>query len=197
MTAVASAPATPSSPKRDHLMATAWKLFYRDGYRVVGIDTLLAAAGVAKMTLYHHFASKDELIVAVLEQRSRELIAALDRAIADAGRSPTKRFLAVFDGLKTWFEHDEFRGCAFIRALSEYPEPEHPIHRAAWTHKRAVNARLLGLASEAGAKNPAALADTVSLLIDGSIVAAHATRSATPAAAARAAAKNLLKFSTR
>ena len=78
-------------------MATAWKLFYRDGYRVVGIDTLLAEAGVAKMTLYHHFASKEDLIVAVLEQRSRGLLAAVDDAIAAAGRSPGRRLMAIFD----------------------------------------------------------------------------------------------------
>ena len=61
------------SPKRDRLMATAWRLFYRDGYRAVGIDTLLAEAEVAKMTLYNHFDSKEALIVAVLEKRSAEL----------------------------------------------------------------------------------------------------------------------------
>lgn len=178
-------------------MATAWKLFYRDGYRVVGIDTLLAAAGVAKMTLYHHFASKDELIIAVLEQRSRELIAALDQAIATAGRTPAKRLAAIFEGLKTWFEDDDFKGCAFIRALSEYPEPDHPIHRVAWKHKRSVNSRLLAVVTEASVKNPAALADTLSLLIDGCIVSAHATRSSAPADNARSAAVALLKQALR
>lgn len=174
-------------------METAWTLFYRDGYRAVGIDTLLAEAGVAKMTLYNHFPSKEALIVAVIEQRSGQLLAAIDDAIKEAGRSPMKRLLSVFDGLKQWFGTDDFKGCAFIRALSEYPEPDHPIHRAAWTHKRSVNSRLRALAEEAGAKNPAALADSISLLIDGAIVAAHATRSDTPADTARTAAQNLIK----
>jgi AcrR family transcriptional regulator len=194
---MSSTEASPPSAKRDHLMATAWKLFYRDGYRVVGIDTLLAEAEVAKMTLYNHFASKEELIVAVLEQRSRELLNHVDTSIAVAGRSPNRRLTAVFDGLKRWFSTEEFKGCAFIRALSEYPDPDHPIHQAAWKHKRAMNARLRVLVEEAGAKNPAALADTISLLIDGSIVSAHATRSTDPADNARAAALNLLKLSTR
>jgi AcrR family transcriptional regulator len=182
--------------KRDHLMATAWELFYRDGYRVVGIDTLLAEAKVAKMTLYHHFASKDELIVAVLDQRSSELLAHVDAAIAAAGRSVSRRLQAVFDGLKQWFGAADFKGCAFIRALSEYPDPGHPIHQTAWKHKRGMNARLRALAEEAGAKNPAALADTLSLLIDGAIVSAHATRSTEPADTARTAALALLKQST-
>jgi len=183
-----------SSPKRDHLLATAWTLFYRDGYRAVGIDTLLEKAGVAKMTLYNHFASKEDLIIAVLEGRSRDLLARVDAAIAAAGRVPARQLGAVFDGLKAWFAADDFKGCAFIRALSEYPEPDHPIHQAAWRHKRAMNARLRSIAENAGVRNPAALADAISLLIDGAIVAAHATSSTVPADEARSAATSLLKL---
>lgn len=84
-------------------------------------------------------------------------------------------------------------GCAFIRALSEYPNPRHPIHHAAWTHKQAVRKMLASLAEEAGARDPAALADALRLLIDGALVAAHATGSAKPAVVARQAAANLLK----
>lgn len=189
--------AAPSSPKREHLLATAWRLFYRDGYRAVGIDTLLAEAGIAKMTLYHHFASKEELIVAVLEARSAKLCEALDEALATAGRSPARRLAAVFEGLKKWFATDEFKGCAFIRALSEYPEPDHPIHVAAWAHKRAMNRRFVAIVTEARAKNPAELADTISLLVDGAIVSAHATGALAPADSAKAAALNLLKFAAR
>jgi len=189
-------PAVPSSPKRDHLMATAFRLFYRDGYRAVGIDTLLAEAGVAKMTLYNHFPSKEDLIVAVLNERSTALQQALDTALSEAGRTPSRQLLAVFDGLKQWFESDEFKGCAFIRALSEYPDPDHPIHQAAWAYKRATNERIRTIAKNAAAKNPAAVADTISLLVDGAIVAAHATGSAEPATQARAAAISLLKLAS-
>ena len=188
-----TSPATPS-PKRDQLLNTAWTLFYRDGYRAVGIDTLLEKAGVAKMTLYHHFASKEDLIVAVLEQRSDGLLATVDRAIAEAGRSPTRQLAAVFEGLKRWFASEDFKGCAFIRALSEYPEPDHPIHQAAWRHKRAMNSRLRAIAENAEARDPAALADSISLLIDGAIVAAHATSSTAPADSAATAAASLLKL---
>jgi AcrR family transcriptional regulator len=177
-------------------MATAWRLFYRDGYRVVGIDTILAEAGVAKMTLYHHFASKEELIVAILEKRDRELRASMIAKVAAAGRSPTRRLLAVFDWLEAWFGADDFKGCAFIRALSEYPEQNHPIHQTAWRHKLAVQKILAELCEAAGAKNPAGLADTLSLLIDGAIIAAHARRSVEPAVSARATAAALLKLST-
>lgn len=191
-----AAPPETVSAKRSHLMNTAQRLFYRDGFRVVGIDTILAEAGVAKMTLYNHFASKDELIVAVIEKLDADVRTALAAAVEAAGRSPTRRLLAVFDWLAVWFDSADFKGCAFIRALSEYPDPAHPIHRAAWHHKEAVNALLIQLATEAGASRPADLAAALSLLINGAILSAHATGSSDSAASARAAASVLLKQAT-
>lgn len=174
-------------------MATAQRLFYRDGYRLVGIDTLLAEAGVAKMTLYNHFSSKEELIVAVIEKQDAEVRAALTTAVAAAGRSPTRQLAAVFDWLKGWFESADFKGCAFIRACSEYPESNHPIHQAALRHKQAVNGMLRQIATEAGAKNSVELANTLGLLIDGAILTAHSSGSSAPATTARNAAATLLK----
>ncbi len=188
-----TAEAHPPSPKRDHLMATASRLFYRDGYRAVGIDTLLAEAEVAKMTLYNHFASKEDLIVAILQKRSATFLGSLDTAIAAAGKSPQRRLNALFDLLRGLFESDGFKGCAFIRALSEYPDSEHPIHQTAWRHKREMNARIRTIIEAAGARNPAAVADSISLLIDGAIVAAHATRDPEWAERARTSATSLLK----
>ena len=175
-------------------MATAWRLFYRDGYRAVGIDTILAEAGVAKMTLYNHFASKEELIIAVLEKRDCELRASIIDRVDATPDSPTEKLLAVFDWLEGWFGTEDFKGCAFIRALSEYPDPSHPIHQAAWRHKEAVLSALTGLCAAAGARDPAALAETLSMLIDGAIVTAHATQSTAPARSARATAAALLKL---
>lgn len=194
-----STPSVPSkspSAKRDHLLVTAERLFYRDGFRIVGIDTLLAEAGVAKMTLYNHFASKEELIIAVLERRDQWFLQSLAEAIEAAGRSPTRQLLAVFDWHEVWFGSKDFKGCAFLRALSEYPEPEHAIHQTAWRHKLAVNAVLTRLCTAAEAKSPQVLADTYSMLLDGAIVAAHATQSTAPAAAVRATAITLLKLAT-
>ncbi|CAN5511737.1 TetR family transcriptional regulator [soil metagenome] len=185
--------AQPASRTREQLLATAWRLFYRDGYRAVGIDTLLAEANVAKMSLYNHFASKDKLIAAVISRRSEEVLAGLAQAVDQAGRSPQRRLLAVFDWLKELFATNDFNGCAFIRALSEFPDRDHPIFKAAWHHKQSVRQMLIALADEAGAKDPAALADAMRLLIAGAIVAAHATGCTKPATVARAAAADLLK----
>jgi AcrR family transcriptional regulator len=175
-------------------MATAWRLFYRDGLRVVGIDTILAEAGVAKMTLYNHFSSKEELIIAILEKRDLEFRASLMERVESSGPDPTQRLLAVFDWLEDWFASEGFKGCVFIRAVSEYPDPAHPIHQTAWRHKIAVKAALADLCTAAGARDPAALAETLSLLIDGAIVTAHATQSTAPARSARATAVTLLQL---
>jgi AcrR family transcriptional regulator len=182
-----------ASLKRAHLMETAWRLFYRDGYRAVGIDTLLAEADVGKMTLYNHFSSKDDLIVAVIKKRSEEVLTGLAAAVEAAGKSPKRRLLSIFDWLEVYFGSRDFSGCAFIRAISEYPDTNHPVHRAAWAYKRAEREMLVGLSREAGAKNPAALADNLRLLIDGALVAAHATGKTTPAKVAHTAAADLLK----
>jgi AcrR family transcriptional regulator len=181
------------SPRRRQLLETAWRMFYREGYRAIGIDRLLAESGVAKMTLYHHFKSKEELIRAVLQRRSAEILRGLEDAVKGAGRSPERRLLAVFDWLETLFSRDDFMGCPFIRAISEFPDRKDPIFQAAWAHKMAVRKMLAGLASEAGVRDAVALADAMRLLIDGAIVAAHATGSAKPAAAAREAAARLLR----
>jgi AcrR family transcriptional regulator len=183
-----------SSPKRDHLMATAWRLFYRDGLRAVGIDTILAEAGVAKMTLYNHFASKEELIIAILEKRDLEFRASLMETVASAGPDPVQRLLAVFDWHEGWFGSEGFKGCVFIRAVSEYPEPAHPIHQAAWRHKVAVKTALAELCAAAGAKDAVALAETLSYLIDGAIFSAHATQNPAAARSARDTAERLLRL---
>jgi AcrR family transcriptional regulator len=176
-----------SSPKRDHLMATAWRLFYRDGYRAVGID----------MMLYNHFSSKDELIIAVLEKRDCELRASIIAQVEATAGSPADKLLTVFDWLETWFSSADFNGCAFIRALSEYPDTSHPIHQTAWRHKVAMQGVLTQLCTQAGALDPAALGNTLSLLIDGAIVAAQATGSTLPARAARHTAAALLKLAVQ
>ncbi|MDX2185938.1 MAG: TetR/AcrR family transcriptional regulator [Opitutaceae bacterium] len=182
----------PAPSKREKLLATAWKLFYRDGFRAVGIDTLLDEADVAKMTLYNHFASKEALIVAVLEKRSEELLQSLSDVIRKPSRATNGPILAAFAWLKEWFKSNDFKGCVFIRALSEYPDVDHPVHQAAARHKAAFRNLFVEAATASGLHDPQTIGSGLSLLVDGAIVAAHATGSATPADTARAAALAML-----
>ena len=184
-----------STPKRDLLLDTAADLFYRDGYHAVGIDTILAEAGLAKMTLYHHFSSKEELIIAALERRSRKIGVALGATLEAAGPSPRKRLLALFDWHEAWFASKEFNGCAFIRAVGEYPDPKSPIHQAVIKHKQAARDRLEVLLKEMGVASPAKRAIQVHLLLEGAIVGAHTFGDPLIIKSAREAAWVLIKAS--
>lgn len=182
-----------STPKRDRLLDVAGDLFYQDGYHAVGIDRILAEAGLAKMTLYHHFASKEELIVAALERRGRLMGAALAEELAAAGSSPRKRLAVLFDWHEKWFRSREFNGCAFIRAAGEYPDPASPVHQAVARRKTAARERIRGLLEEMGVKDAAGLATQLHLLLEGAIVTAHALDDPTVIRAAREAALTLVK----
>ena len=171
--AATSSKSIESTPKRDLLLDTAGDLFYRDGYHAVGIDTILAEAGLAKMTLYHHFSSKEELIIAALERRGRKISAAIGAALEEAGPSPRKRLLALFDWHEQWFGSKDFNGCAFIRAVGEYPEPKSPIHQAVIRQKQAGRDRLEVLLTEIGVSSPGKMAIQVHMLLEGAIVGAH------------------------
>ena len=163
---------TTSTAARDRILETAERLFYRDGYRAVGVDTIVAESGVAKMTLYRHFPSKDELIAAYLKRTNEQLLAWMESLIAPHS-DPRKALEAIFDGVAKLASSPECLGCAFVGASAEFPELEHPGHRVALEHKRAVVDRLRGLAEDAGARDPKALAEELLLVMDGAWSAAR------------------------
>jgi AcrR family transcriptional regulator len=183
----------PSTPKRDHLLDTAFRLFYRDGYHAVGIDTILAEAKLAKMTLYHHFASKEELIVAALDRRSDEIQEAVQAALAKAGSSPRKRLAALFDHYEAWFSAKDFNGCAFIRAVAEYPQVDSPVHQAVVRRKQRSIQLLREILADYGVTGPDVLAEQIYLLIEGAVVSAHTFGDPAAANRARSAALTLVK----
>jgi AcrR family transcriptional regulator len=188
---------SPRLSKRDQLLETAWQLFYRDGYHATGIDRILAKAGVAKMTLYKHFRSKEELILAVLERRSDEFRESFSRFLQAKKRTAERDLLAVFDWLITWIESKDFRGCLFQKAMAEYQEVDDPIHQAALAHKAAFHGEIRRLVIAAGMAKPKGLADQLALLVEGAIVNAHAIGSSTPAMYAREAAQALIQAAQR
>jgi len=157
---------------RDRILDTASALFYRDGYHAVGIDTIVAASGVAKMTLYRHFASKDDLIAACLERSNSEYWDWLEGEIAAAG-DPTAKLSAAFDAVGKLATSARCLGCTFQAAASEFPDLEHPGHQVALAHKRRVLERLGGLARAAQLRDPESLAAQLLLLMDGAWVAAR------------------------
>jgi AcrR family transcriptional regulator len=181
-----------ASAKREALLATAAELFSRQGYRAVGIDTLLAEAGVAKMTLYKQFGSKEELIAAVLERLAGEISSGLRARLAAAPGGSRQRILAVFDWLADWVRSANFHGCLFIKAASEYPEAGDRPRQVAEAFKAGCRELLEGLCGELGVNDPARLARQLHLLMEGALVIAFLERDPRAATDARDAAEILI-----
>ena len=181
-----------AASRRDQLIDTALDLFNRNGYHATGIDRILAQSGVAKMTLYNHFGSKDALIQAALETRDERWRAWFRDAVARRAETPRGRLLAVFDALEEWFARPDFHGCMFIRAAGEYAALDDPIHATAAAHQRLVLAELRDLAAAAGARRPARLAREIMLLALGAMVATQVNGPVEAGQAAKKAAAVLI-----
>ena len=125
-------------PRKQHLIETALTLFNEKGYHATGIDLILAESKVSKATLYKHFRSKDELILAALAIQHEHVLEMISNKITNATEAGSSRILAMFDGLDTWFNSDTFYGCNFINASAEYANAEDPIHIYAAKHKQSL-----------------------------------------------------------
>ena len=158
---------------RERILETAYALFSRHGIRAVGIDRIISESGVAKMSLYRNFRSKDELVLAFLAERGRRWTR--DWLLAEAqrrGETGAQRLLAIFDVFAEWFAQDDFEGCSFVNVLLEFAEPDHPVRCASARHLAAVRDGVREFAEQAGVEDPEALASQWHILMKGSIVAA-------------------------
>jgi AcrR family transcriptional regulator len=181
-----------SEPRR-RLLEAADRLFYQEGIRSVGIDRIIAEAGVAKMTLYSHFPSKDDLILAVLENREARIGEFFRKAIHRHGRKGKDKLAAFFAALKEWFQSPEFRGCAFINATIELADPQHPGSKFARCQKERFNGMLRELIADSLGKEATRFLPAVSLLVEGAIVTAQVQGHPGAADVARDAARRLLE----
>ena len=169
----AAAPRTPSPPPRQRILAVARELFYRRGIHAVGVDAIAEAAGTNKMTLYRHFASKDELVAACLREQAREIDAEWQAIAAEHLGDPKGQLLAWLQHIGEWLVREAGRGCALANAAVELPDQDHPARRVVREHKSAVRQRLAELCRNAGLNDPEALANEVFLLCEGARVAAQ------------------------
>src|SRR5262245_17655488 len=182
---------------RDRLLDTAGRLFHRHGFQAVGIDRILAESGVAKMTLYRHFPSKDALIAAYLSRADAEFWAWAEKAMARA-KSSEGRLLALFEAIESLAASLECLGYVFQGAVMAFPGQQHPGHQVAVGHKKAVRQRLSALSKAAGLRDPAQLAAQLALLIDGAWIGARTFGPAdSPALGLTDAARALLQAHRR
>jgi AcrR family transcriptional regulator len=175
-----------SETPRERLLNTATALLDKEGIQSVGINRLIAEAGVALMTLYRQFGDKDTLVAASLEHWSTGWLQWLTEQLDRRGDDPEARFNGLFDALGDWFTSDRFHGSFIASAATELRgEPDHPAHRVIDGHRLAVRQLLEDLAREAGSRAPEELASQLQVLIDGAIATAAFDRSRTPAEEAR------------
>jgi AcrR family transcriptional regulator len=160
-------------PARERILEAAYDLFSRRGIRAVGIDTIVEASGVARMTLYRHFASKEALVLAFLERRdARWTRGWLQAEVERRSDDPAERLLAIFDVFDAWFRRPDFEGCAFINVMLEMADPQDAAGAASIEYLAGIRVFVSGLAQAAGVADPDAFARQWHILMKGSIVAA-------------------------
>lgn len=183
--------------KRQHIVETAYGLFKRVGFHATGIDRIIAEADVAKMTMYRHFPSKDDLMVEVLAYRAARFDRQLDH-LAEQAAAPERKIATIFDWYGRWFKSADFHGCLFAHALAEFGDPAHPVFQAAARQKDSLKKRMRLILED---MMPADEADSVSaallMLIEGATLMARMGRPDAAIRDARSAAMAILATRAR
>jgi AcrR family transcriptional regulator len=158
---------------RDRILNTARDLFYREGVRAVGVDTVVAQSGVAKTSLYRWFPSKDALIVAVLEAEARDRWAGWDYTAAHSPADPREKLRSHLAGIVKFVSSPSYRGCPFMNAAAELADPQHPARLVGMECMRELRRRLRALVDQLGAREPDVLTEQLVLLVDGAFSSAQ------------------------
>jgi AcrR family transcriptional regulator len=182
-------------PARLRILDTASEMFYRDGIRAVGIDAIIARSGVAKMSLYRNFPSKDALVTAWLEDRNAFFWQRWDKAEASHAGDPRGQLEAILEMVAASVSHPKWRGCPFLNTGTEFPEPDHPARTIILANKRAVGERLRSVAAAAGVRDPDLLAQQLQLLIDGAYAIGQSLGPEGPARTVASAGRALIAAS--
>ncbi|WP_194815092.1 TetR/AcrR family transcriptional regulator [Nocardia sp. XZ_19_385] len=157
---------------RERILSAAYELFTRRGIRAVGIDEVIARAGIAKATLYRHFRTKDDLVLAVLERREKLwTFGFIEKQSHLRGETPEQRLLAIFDVFDEWFTTEGFDTCTFVNVLLEMGA-NHPTGIASIGHLATIRDMVRSRAEEAGLDDPDDFARSWHILMKGSIVSA-------------------------
>jgi AcrR family transcriptional regulator/anti-sigma regulatory factor (Ser/Thr protein kinase) len=181
-----------ASDARQRILDAASELFYQNGIRATGINTIISHSGVAKATFFHRFPAKEDLVIAWLQQPASRWFDRIRTELDAKKESPASRLLTFFDLLGEWFAQDDFRGCAFQNAAAETPQAGHPVRQATLDYTLEIKDYLRRTANAAGLSHPVRIAEQLHLLAQGAIATAVATRSPDAAKLARAAAKRIL-----
>lgn len=180
---------------RERILAVAKDLFYREGIRATGVDTIVARSGVSKTSFYRVFPSKDDLIAEYARQYDRLYWSRWDNQMEPLAGEPRKQLFAFIDGIASRVRENSFRGCPCINIASEIPDPQHPARRVAAEHKMELKRRLQAIAQDLSVPDPGRSAEQLVAIINGAfstaaiareLISAESLRSAAAAAVAAA-----------
>jgi AcrR family transcriptional regulator len=157
----------------DKILEAADDLFYQEGARVSGVDTIVERSGVAKTSLYRWFPTKDDLVLAYLQRRDELFWRQWESAASAHEGNPRKQIDAEIRWIGRYVASPTFRGCPFINSATEFADPGHPVRHACEAHKRELRARLYAMTKALRARDPKLLADQLAVLIDGAFATAQ------------------------
>jgi AcrR family transcriptional regulator len=169
------------NPTRDKILSTARELFYQQGIRAVGVDTIIARAAIAKTSLYRWFTTKDDLIAAFLSEENADFWAQWDKVAAKHPGAARTELSDQLKWIRAYIGSPRFRGCPFLNATAEFPEAAHPGRVVCRAHKAELRRRLLALVEQLGVCQPESLADQLVLLIDGAFASCQVLGKSGPA----------------
>jgi AcrR family transcriptional regulator len=155
---------------RERILNNASTLFYQQGVRAIGVDTIIAKSDVAKTTFYRYFPAKDDLVVAYLTERNQKFWELLEVAVNQFPDQPKQQLLAIFNWLDELLADESSHGCPFLIVASEFPEIDYPGHEVAIAHKTKMCDRLMGLAKACSIRQPNELSLSLMLLVDGAFI---------------------------
>lgn len=177
---------------RDKILKTAEELIYQNGIHAMGMDLLVKTSGVARKSIYRHFANKEDVASAALTERDERWMQWF-RTESDKGKTPQERILNMFTVLKSWFESDGFRGCAFINTAGEVGDPEDPVRQIAKMHKQKLLDYALELTEQLNVEHPEDLARQLLILLEGAITMSYVMGDGSAADNAQDIAKLMLE----
>jgi len=178
--------------RRDHIIEVAIKLFCEHGFHATGVDRIMREAKVSKKTLYNHFRSKDELILAALQKHDSVFRNDFVKDVEQLSSTPEGQLIAIFDAAEKWFSGQNFFGCMFVNVVGEYSDANSPMRGVSKSFKKMIWRYINSLCVKAGANNPETLANQLALLFEGAIVTAQINGTAVSAGIAKDVATQLL-----
>ncbi len=178
---------------REHILGTASTLFHERGINATGVDTIVAEAGIAKMTLYKYFRTKEALVLEVLARRSREFSEWLSSRLERVSHDPVQKLDSLFDCIEEWLGNPECQGLPFLKASAEFPQQDSAVHQLSAELAKEFRDRLTLLVQEAGVQSPEALGQQLAMLVEGAILSEQLNRGSGAMKFAREAARLLVR----